>query len=124
MCLVQGKRILFVGRHGDMIKTASAHVSPAEVELELQQLDGVHSAYVVGNPDKERGQLVVAAVIPREGADPSEAELEAQLRKRLSSYKVPRAYVKMSREEVPLLASNKVARRLLADQLAERLGRA
>ena len=51
-----------------MIKTANSNVSPAEVEMEMQQLDGVHSAYVVGMPDAERGQLLVAAVVPREGA--------------------------------------------------------
>jgi acyl-CoA synthetase (AMP-forming)/AMP-acid ligase II len=123
MGLVQGKRILFVGRNGDMIKTASANVSPAEVELEMQQLEGVHSAYVVGVPDKERGQLVVAAVVPREGAELDFADIEAKLKQRLSSFKVPRAYVAISREEVPLLHSNKVARRQLERILAERLGR-
>jgi acyl-CoA synthetase (AMP-forming)/AMP-acid ligase II len=123
MGLVQGSRILFVGRNGDMIKTASANVSPAEVEMEMQELEGVHSAYVVGLPDKERGQLVVAAVVPREGAKLDFAEIEGELRQRLSSYKVPRAYVAISREEVPLLHSNKVARRQLEAILTKKLGR-
>ncbi|MFC0204197.1 class I adenylate-forming enzyme family protein [Novosphingobium soli] len=127
MCLLedrpQGRRIHFVGRGGDMIKVSGSNVSPAEVEMELQALDGVHSAYVVGLPDRERGALLVAAVVPREGAPFDPAGLEAELRQRLSSYKVPRAYVALSREEVPLLHSNKVSRRDLAQMLAERLGR-
>jgi acyl-CoA synthetase (AMP-forming)/AMP-acid ligase II len=123
MGLVQGSRVNFVGRNGDMIKTASANVSPAEVEMELQSLPSVHSAYVVGVPDKERGQLVVAALVPREGARLDLGEIEATLKKRLSSYKVPRAYFEFAREEVPLLHSNKVARRQLERILAERLGR-
>jgi len=118
----QGSRILFVGRNGDMIKSASANVSPAEVELEMQQLEGVHSAYVVGIPDKERGQLVVAAVVPREGAQLDFDEIEQTLRQRLSGFKVPRYYVTLAREEVPLLPSNKVHRRQLEKMLAERLG--
>ncbi len=122
MCLVEGSRIHFVGRGGDMLKTAGSNVSPAEVELEMQQLDGVHSAYVVGLPDVERGQLVVAAVVPRDGAELDFAEIEAKLRQCLSSYKVPRAYVAITRDEVPLLASNKVARREIAAMLAKRLG--
>lgn len=69
MGVVEGSRIHFVGRNGDMIKTASSNVSPAEVEMEMQQLERVHTAYVVGLPDRERGQLLVAAVIPREGAE-------------------------------------------------------
>lgn len=123
MGLRQGGRILYVGRNGDMIKTASANVSPAEVELEMQQLDGVHSAYVVGIPDKERGQLVVAAVVPRDGAVLDFDAIENTLRQRLSSFKVPRAYVAISREEVPLLPSNKVARRQIEVMVAERLER-
>jgi acyl-CoA synthetase (AMP-forming)/AMP-acid ligase II len=123
MAIVQGKRILYIGRNGDMIKTASANVSPAEVEMELQQLDGVHSAYVLGLPDKERGQLVVAALVAREGATLDFTEIERTLRQRLSGYKVPRAYVQIAREEVPLLHSNKVSRRLFGDFLIKKLGR-
>lgn len=123
MGLVQGSRILFVGRNGDMIKTAGANVSPAEVEMEMQQLDGVHSAYVVGLPDKERGQLLVAAVVPREGAVPDFQHIERQLRERLSGYKVPRAFVTIAREDVPLLHSNKVSRRQFASLIAAKLGR-
>ncbi len=123
MGVPEGKRIHFVGRDGDMIKTASSNVSPAEVELELQQLEGVHSAYVVGLPDVERGQLVVAAVVPRDGAELDFADIEKQLRQRLSSYKVPRAYVAITREQVPMLHSNKVARRQIEALLASKLGR-
>ena len=122
--LVQGSRINFVGRGGDMIKTVGSNVSPAEVELELQQLEGVHNAYVVGLPDRERGQLVVAAVIPREGAALDFEHIQAELKQRLSSYKVPRLYVAITREELPMLPSNKVSRRLLETLLAGRLGRA
>jgi acyl-CoA synthetase (AMP-forming)/AMP-acid ligase II len=106
-----------------MIKTAGSNVAPAEVEMEMQALEGVHSAYVVGLPDAERGQLVVAAVVPREGATLDFAEIEGKLRKQLSSFKVPRAYIQIAREEVPLLHSNKVARRQIATMIAVRLGR-
>lgn len=124
MALIEGSRVHFIGRNGDMIKTAGSNVAPAEVEMEMQALDGIHNAYVVGLPDKERGQLVVAAVVPREGARLDFAEIEATLRQRLSSYKVPRAYVEISREEVPMLHSNKVARRQVQAMMAEKLGRA
>jgi len=123
MCEVDGARIHFVGRNGDMIKTAGSNVSPAEVELELQSMEGVHNAYVVGLPDKERGQLVVAALIARDGAVLDCGAIEAAMRKRLSSYKVPRAYVPITREELPMLHSNKVSRRLLETLMAEKLGR-
>jgi acyl-coenzyme A synthetase/AMP-(fatty) acid ligase len=124
MCLVDGKRLHFIGRSGDVIKAAGSNVSPAEVEMEMQALEGIESAYVVGLPDQERGELVVAAVVPRDGVTLDFAKLEAELKARLSSYKVPRAYVAITREEVPMLHSNKVAKRLVAELLKERLGRA
>jgi acyl-coenzyme A synthetase/AMP-(fatty) acid ligase len=123
MGLREGDRIHFVGRDGDMIKTASSNVSPAEVELELQQLEGVHSAYVVGLPDRERGEIVVAAIVPRDGAELDFDQIQKQLRQRISSFKVPRAYVAITREEVPMLPSNKVARRQIKALMAERLER-
>ncbi len=124
MVLVEGKRIMFVGRCGDMIKTAGSNVSPAEVEMEIQQLAGVHRAYVVGLPDPERGQLVVAALVARDGVTLDFNEIEMTLRQRLSSYKVPRAYALITHEEVPMLPSNKVARRQIEALLARKLGRA
>ena len=123
MCKVDGTRVHFIGRGGDMIKTASSNVSPAEVEMEMQALEDVHSAYVVGLPDQERGELVVAAVVPREGVTLDFAKIEAELKRRLSSYKVPRAYVAITREEVPMLHSNKVSKRLVEKLMAEKLGR-
>ena len=121
--MVEGSRIHFVGRDGDMIKTAGSNVSPAEVEMEMQTLDGVHSAYVVGIPDAERGQLVVAAVVPRDGIELDFAAVQAELRKRLSGFKVPRAYVAITRDEVPMLPSNKVARRQIEAMMIDRLNR-
>ena len=121
--LVQGNRILFVGRDGDIIKTSGSNVSPAEVEMEMQAIEGVSAAYVVGLPDRERGQIIVAAVVPRDGATLDFKAIQSTLRQRLSSYKVPREYVALKREEVPMLISNKVARRQIVALMAERLGR-
>lgn len=124
MCKVEGKRVHFVGRDGDMIKSAGSNVSPAEVEMELQSLEGVHSAYVVGLPDVERGQIVAAALVPRdEEAELDFSAIEAEMRRRLSGYKVPRAWLRLTRAEVPLLHSNKVARREIAAMLAKATGR-
>ncbi|HEX7872963.1 MAG TPA: hypothetical protein VF475_08640, partial [Sphingobium sp.] len=119
----EGGRIIFVGRNGDMIKTNGSNVSPAEVEAEMQQLDRVEAAYVVGLPDPERGQLVVAAVVSADEDALDFDRMQAELRGRLSGFKVPRAYVQIRRDEVPMLPSNKVARRQIEDMLGARLGR-
>jgi acyl-CoA synthetase (AMP-forming)/AMP-acid ligase II len=118
---VEGARIHFVGRKGDMIKTSGANVAPAEVEMELQELPGVDSAYVVGLADDRRGQVVVAAIVAEPGTRPDPEAIRTELRTRLSTYKVPRKIVFIERDEVPMTASNKVHKQLIADLLARRI---
>jgi acyl-CoA synthetase (AMP-forming)/AMP-acid ligase II len=65
----------------------------------------------------------VAALVPRDDATLDFNEIEKTLRQRLSGYKVPRAYVLITHEEVPMLPSNKVARRQIEALLARKLGR-
>ncbi|MDT5349029.1 MAG: hypothetical protein QOH91_2316 [Mycobacterium sp.] len=93
----------FVGRLSAMIKTAGANVSAAEVEKAIAKLGLV--AHVVGIPDPERGELVAAVVIQ---PDFDEVALRERLKKELSAYKIPRRFVAVPRDEVPLLSSGKV----------------
>ena len=65
--------------------------------------------------------MVVAGLVPRDGVTLDFAEVEATLRERMSGYKVPRAYVALTREEVPMLHSNKVFRRELEKMIAAKL---
>ncbi|MFI4979795.1 MAG: class I adenylate-forming enzyme family protein, partial [Nevskiales bacterium] len=78
------------GRLHDRIKTRAANVSRLEVEAALLALPGVEQAVVTGLPDAEAGEIVIAAVVPAEGAELSEGKLRQALRATLSSYKVPR----------------------------------
>jgi acyl-CoA synthetase (AMP-forming)/AMP-acid ligase II len=96
----------FRGRRGDMIKTAGANVSPREVEPVLRAVTGCEYAIVLGLPDEERGQIVVAVLV--EARDTMDDDtLRAVLRDRLSAYKVPRRFLRFSRTEVPMLSSAK-----------------
>lgn len=121
LATVEGSRIHFIGRDGDMIKTAGSNVSPLEVEKEIQSFPGVHSVYVVGVPDKARGQVLVAAIVPRDGETVDCEKIQTELKDRLSGYKIPRACVLISRDQVPMLPSNKVARRILADFVGKQI---
>ncbi len=90
----------------------------------MQTIPQIENAYVTGLPDKERGQIVAAAVVAREGVGELDfGAIEAELRRNMSGYKVPRAYVQIEREELPMLHSNKVSKRFLADLLVTKLGR-
>ena len=117
---VSDGRVHFVGRLDDMIKTSGANVSPLEVERELASLDGVSDAYVTAVDDPDRGQEVVAAVVSTDGVGLDPEDLRAQLRARMSSYKVPRRIAVVRADEVPLTPSMKVARRALSALIDER----
>jgi acyl-CoA synthetase (AMP-forming)/AMP-acid ligase II len=99
----------FKGRRGDMIKTSGANVAPREVEAAIFDLTGL-TAHVIGLDDESRGQIVAAAVrVPADRAVDADA-LREQLAGRLSSYKVPRRFLLLPEDAVPLLASGKLDR--------------
>ena len=100
--------LFFVGRTGDMIKTNSANVSRLEVEAALNALPDVELSLVAGVPDAELGEMVVAAVVPAAGANPTEDELRTALRDRISSFKIPRRIVFITDDDVPRTTTGKV----------------
>lgn len=77
-------------RREDLVVTGGENVYPAEVEAVLLAHPAVAEAAVVGVPDVEWGQRVVAAVVLRAGARVTAQELQAWCRERLAGYKVPR----------------------------------
>jgi acyl-CoA synthetase (AMP-forming)/AMP-acid ligase II len=106
----------FTGRRGDMIKTAGANVAPREVEATIAEVTGL-VAHVVGIDDPERGQLVAAALrLPSGHAAPDTDALRAELRTKLSAYKVPQRYLVLADDEVPMLSSGKLDSRALQER--------
>lgn len=77
-------------RINDMIISGGANIYPAEIEAELHKLPGVADCAVFGIPDEEFGESVMAVVQPMPGAALTAEALQAELRKVLTSYKVPR----------------------------------
>ena len=68
-------RLHITGRKADTIVTGGENVAPAEVEAVLEAHPAVAEAAVLGRPDPEWGEAVVALVVPRDGAtlDPDDA---------------------------------------------------
>lgn len=111
--------IKFTGRLGDLIKTGGGtNVTPSEVELALTNCDGVLEAYVVGVEDGEHGTVVAAAVVPRGDSVLDSEDLRAQVRSRLSAYKVPKFIWVTAKNALPFTATGKVKKSDLADQLS------
>ncbi|TGD76136.1 long-chain fatty acid--CoA ligase [Mangrovimicrobium sediminis] len=116
--------LFFVARRGDMIKTRAANVSRLEVEEALRALPEVELPVVTGLPDVELGERVVAAVVPAAGCTPNAAELQQALRKRLSSYKVPRDIVFITEAEIPRTSTGKLKLNEIGAMIAGKLDKA
>jgi len=79
----------YLGRRKEMLKMRGMSVFPAEVEILLGQHPQILSAAVVGRNDADKGQVPVAFVQLRAGAQCSAEELQAWCREQMASYKVP-----------------------------------
>ncbi|UDY35060.1 class I adenylate-forming enzyme family protein [Dermatobacter hominis] len=113
----------YSGRRTEMIKTGGANVAPAEIEVQLRAFPPVKLSRVLGVPDDELGQVVVACVVCKDGRSTTAAEVRSFLRERVAAYKVPRRVLFLSEDEVPMTTASTKVRddRLLAvvlDRLA------
>jgi long-chain acyl-CoA synthetase len=102
-----------VDRKKDIIKTSGFLVYPAEVEEVLSLFPGVAEAAVIGEPDAERGELIKALVVPRNGTPLDVTALEQHCALHLGKQKRPRK-IEVVRE-LPKNFLGKVQRRKLRE---------
>jgi len=106
--------LYFEGRTDDVIISAGYRIGPFEVESALISHPAVAEAAVVAAPDDERGSVVRAVVVLREGFTAGEGlarELQAHARAQTAPYKYPR--IVDFAPDLPRTASGKVRRALL-----------
>jgi malonyl-CoA/methylmalonyl-CoA synthetase len=103
------------GRGKDLVITGGFNVYPKEIEAELDALPGIDESAVIGIPHPDLGEEVVAVIVAQETA-PEEAEIIAELQRRLARFKVPKRIVSVS--ELPRNAMGKVQKNLLRETYA------
>ncbi|MBY0322016.1 MAG: AMP-binding protein [Reyranella sp.] len=111
-------RVRFRGRLKEMIKTGGANVAPLEVEHVLLQHPDIVQAYVIGVPDRLKGEIVAAAIEMRIGAAADAAAIAAFCRERLASYKVPTRFAFRAAGEFPRTSTGKIHKPGLRQELA------
>jgi long-chain acyl-CoA synthetase len=79
-------------RSKDMIISGGSNIYPREVEEVLLLAPGVAEVSVVGAPDAEWGEVVVAFVVPQPGATVTAAELDAVCLAHIARFKRPKRY--------------------------------
>jgi len=108
------------GRLDDVIVRGAENLSPGEIEDALLSHPAIADAGVVGVPDSEWGDKVVAAVVLRDGEGLSETEVKDWVRSHLRSSKTP-AHVEF-RAVLPYTDTGKLLRRALKAELAAAYG--
>lgn len=108
--------LTLLDRAKDVIITGGSNVYPREVEDVLVTDPAVADVAVVGVPDAEWGERVVAFVVPRPGMRPDPAVLEGRCLAAIARYKRPRDYLVV--DELPRNSAGKVLKTALRDQLA------
>jgi long-chain acyl-CoA synthetase len=105
-------------RSKDLIISGGSNIYPREVEEVLLRHPGIAEVSVVGQPDPDWGEIVVAFVVERADAPRAEPEaLDALCLDHLARFKRPKRYVAI--EALPKNNYGKVLKTALRKRLAE-----
>lgn len=107
--------VSIVDRLKELIITGGFNVSPTEVEDVLAGHPSVAQASVVGLPDAQRGERVVAAVVTADGETLDAEQIRAYAREHLTPYKIPRKVYEV--DELPVSLIGKVLRKEVRERL-------
>ncbi|KAK9380221.1 uncharacterized protein V2V93DRAFT_359741 [Kockiozyma suomiensis] len=100
----------------DIIKSGGEKISALEIEREILSLEGILECAVVGLPSLEWGQSVATVLVMADGYSPMEfADLKAQLRLRLTGYKLPKELKII--DQIPRNQMGKVNKKTLVKQV-------
>lgn len=105
--------VKIVDRIKEMIIVGGFKVAPSEVEDILRDYEGVVDLAIVGIPDSDGEEEVVAAVVPEPGTTINADAFRAYAREHLTPYKVPKRVVTV--DELPKSLIGKVLRKKVRD---------
>jgi acyl-CoA synthetase (AMP-forming)/AMP-acid ligase II len=104
------------GRADDTIIRGGENIAPAEIEDVLHHHPAVKDVAVIGTPDDEWGERIVAVVVREPGADITDDDIRAYVRARLRGSRTPDDVV--WRSELPHTPTGKLLRRTLVEEIA------
>ncbi len=108
------------GRIKDMIIRGGENIYPKEIEEFLYTNDKIRDVQVIGVPDVDYGEEIMACIILKEGETMTEDEVKNYVRDHMAKHKVPR-YVDFV-SEFPMNAANKVLKYKMREAAVEKYG--
>ena len=103
-----------VGRAKDLIITGGLNVYPKEIEERIDALPGVVESAVIGLPDADFGEAVVAVVVAQPGHALNEGDVIAALKGEIANFKVPKRVHFVA--DLPRNTMGKVQKNVLRDK--------
>jgi len=117
-CMDEEGYIRFVGRDDDVITSAGYRIGPGEIEDNILQHPAVRMVAVIGSPDPQRTEIVVAVIVLNDGFvgdDQLSREIQEHVKVRLAAHEYPREVFFV--DELPMTTTGKVIRRALRAQV-------
>jgi acyl-CoA synthetase (AMP-forming)/AMP-acid ligase II len=108
-----------IDRKVDMVISGGVNIYPVEIEECLYRHPKVYDAAVIGVPDEQWGERLVAFIVPKEGLRPTSQEILEYLSEHLADYKRPREVYFV--RELPYSPQGKVLKRQLRDSYSRGL---
>jgi malonyl-CoA/methylmalonyl-CoA synthetase len=105
--------VQIVGRSKDLIISGGYNIYPKELELLLDEEDGVLESAVIGVPHADFGEGVVAVLVPKPGAKLDEATILDSIKPKIARFKQPKRIVVLA--ELPRNTMGKVQKNVLRD---------
>jgi malonyl-CoA/methylmalonyl-CoA synthetase len=112
--LLSNGYLRIVGRAKDLIITGGLNVYPKEIEERIDALPGVVESAVIGLPDADFGEAVVAVVVTKPDHTLTENGVVAALKGEIANFKVPKRVHFVA--DLPRNAMGKVQKNLLRDK--------
>ena len=119
-CKTEDGNYLITGRLKDMIIRGGENIYPKEIEEFIYTCPKVSDVQVIGVPDKQYGEEIMACVILKEGETMTADEMKAYIGANMARHKVPR-YVDFV-DSFPMNAAGKILKYKMREDAAKKLG--
>ena len=103
-----------VGRQKDLIISGGYNIYPKEIEVQLDALPQIVESAVIGVPDADFGESVIAYVVTEEAIDVEYEQILENIKLHLARFKLPRRVIQIG--ELPRNAMGKVQKNVLREQ--------
>ena len=111
---------MITGRLKDMIIRGGENIYPKEIEEFIYTCNKVKDVQVIGVPDKQYGEEIMACIILKDGETMTAEEMKAYINANMARHKVPR-YIEFVKS-FPMNAAGKILKYKMREEAAERLG--